>query len=123
MQLIIIGHCKKTIFDYYYCEDKVNNELCSVSPRGRSKIWISGAGDMRIFTDKEIKNYFSKNEMTDLVHSVVSRRHKKNPGVTYHYSHNIDNLLNLVKGNVSEKCNQLIEVMKDVKIQYSHKIK
>ena len=114
---------QKTIYDYYYNKDKVDSEVCSISPRGRSKIWISSSGNIRSFTDKEIKTYFSKNEMSLLTQSIVAKRHKKNPHVYYYYSNNIDNLVKLITSNISEDCIKLIETLRKIKIQYSHKIK
>ncbi len=114
---------QKTTVDCKRDKRENGKDVLVVSPRGRASIWLSNLGVLRVYTDKTTKHYFSNTDFISVQKSYVSYQKDKNPDEHYYCSEKLNNLLELIPNEISDECKQLINIIKHVKIQKSHKHK
>ena len=110
---------QKTIVDCKNSDKYEGKDKVLISPRGRASFWLSDAGVLRVYTDKTIKDYFSNKEFAELQNKYISYEKEDR---TYYCSTKIENLIPLIP-ELNEECSDLLSILKNTKIQKSHKHK
>ena len=110
---------QKTVVDCRNSDKYEGKSKVLISPRGRASFHLTDIGALRVYTDKTTRDYFSDKEFADLQNKYVSY---EKDDKTYYCSVKIENLIPLIP-NISEECNDLLKILKNTKIQKSHKHK